>query len=63
MLAENLVDPYKPVQLHPAQNEINSPGKADMNEIDEPLDLNAGNQNLMVLPLLAIALSMPYQSK
>ncbi|TYI71171.1 hypothetical protein E1A91_D08G275600v1 [Gossypium mustelinum] len=41
MLAENLVDPFKPVQQHPAQNQINSPGKADMNEIDEPLDLNA----------------------
>ncbi|TYI16644.1 hypothetical protein ES332_A08G269000v1 [Gossypium tomentosum] len=41
MLAENLVDPYKPVQQHPAQNQMNSPDKADVNEIDEPLDLNA----------------------
>ncbi|XVF41426.1 hypothetical protein PTKIN_Ptkin01aG0279200 [Pterospermum kingtungense] len=41
MLAENLVDTYKPVQQCPAQHQLNSPGKADMNDIDEPLDLNA----------------------
>ncbi|XP_022718312.1 protein PHOTOPERIOD-INDEPENDENT EARLY FLOWERING 1 isoform X2 [Durio zibethinus] len=41
MLAENLVDPYKPVQQCPAQHQLNSPGKVDMHEIDEPLDLNA----------------------
>ncbi|XWS58915.1 hypothetical protein CRYUN_Cryun08bG0075400 [Craigia yunnanensis] len=41
MLAENLVDPYKPVQQCPAQHQPNSPGKADMNGIDESLDLSA----------------------
>ncbi|KAK8568847.1 hypothetical protein V6N13_106729 [Hibiscus sabdariffa] len=40
MLAENLVDPSKPVQRRPAHNQINSPGKADMNDTGEPLDLN-----------------------
>ncbi|XVF28893.1 hypothetical protein REPUB_Repub15cG0072100 [Reevesia pubescens] len=41
MLAENLVDPYKPMQQCPAQHQLSSPGKADMDAIDEPLDLNA----------------------
>ena len=55
MLAENLVDPYKFVQQCPAQHQLKSPGKADMNDIDEPLDLNAGNQNVVVLSLIVIS--------
>lgn len=48
MLAENLVDPHKPVQQCPAQHQLNSPGKVDTDDIDEPMDLNAGNQNVVV---------------
>ena len=55
MLAENLVDPYKPVQQCPAQHQPNSPGKADINDLDESLDLNAGNQNVVVLSLIVIS--------
>lgn len=40
MLAENLVDPYKPVQQGPAQHQLSSPNKADMNDNGESLDLN-----------------------
>lgn len=49
MLAENLVDPHRPVQQCRAQHQLNSPGKADMNDVGEPLELNAGNQNVLVL--------------
>ncbi|KAK6289543.1 hypothetical protein POUND7_001084 [Theobroma cacao] len=41
MLAENLVDPHRPVQQCRAQHQLNSPGKADMNDVGEPLELNA----------------------
>ena len=55
MLAENLVDSYKSELQCPARHQLNSPGKADMNDIDEPLDLNAGNQNVVVLSLIVIS--------
>ena len=58
MLAENLVDSYKSELQCPARHQLNSPGKADMNDIDEPLDLNAGNQNVVAFSLIKIALSI-----
>ncbi|OMO50188.1 SNF2-related protein [Corchorus capsularis] len=40
MLAENLVDPHKPVQQSPAQYKLKSPVKEDVNDVDQSLDLN-----------------------